>query len=94
MVSILLIYYAVSRFSFLVSWWRCDRYVRFLVSRFSFLGGSVTGPLALGYVYKYRMLFCWQFGVLHMYAAAELPEYQRDNLHFMISGRVSASYLI
>ena len=25
------------RFSFLVSWWRCDRYARFLVSRFSFL---------------------------------------------------------
>ena len=25
------------RFSFLVSRWRCDRYVRFLVSRFSFL---------------------------------------------------------
>ena len=40
------------RFSFLVSRWRCDRSVRFivsrfsfLVSRFSFLGGSVTGPL-------------------------------------------------
>ena len=40
------------RFSFLVSWWRCDRCVRFLVSRFSFLvprfsflGGGVTGPL-------------------------------------------------
>ena len=25
------------RFSFLVSLWRCDRFVRFLVSRFSFL---------------------------------------------------------
>ena len=42
------------RFSFLVSRWRCDRSVRFLVSRFSFLvsrfsflGGGVTGPLAL-----------------------------------------------
>ena len=40
------------RFSFLVSRWRCDRSVRFLVSRFSFLvsrfsflGGGVTGPL-------------------------------------------------
>ena len=39
------------RFSFLVSRWRCDRYVQFLVSRFSFLvsrfsflGGGVTGP--------------------------------------------------
>ena len=39
------------RFSFLVSRWRCDRFVRFLVSRlsflvprFSFLGGGVTGP--------------------------------------------------
>ena len=39
------------RFSFLVSRWRCDRSVRFLVSRFSFLvsrfsflGGVVTGP--------------------------------------------------
>ena len=39
------------RFSFLVSRWRCDRSVRFLVSRFSFLvsrfsflGGGVTGP--------------------------------------------------
>ena len=46
-------------FSFLVSRWRCDRSVRFLVSRFSFLvsrfsflvsrfsflGGGVTGPL-------------------------------------------------
>ena len=42
------------RFSFLVSRWRCDRSVRFLVSRFSFLvsrfsflGGGVTGPYAL-----------------------------------------------
>ena len=42
------------RFSFLVSRWRCDRSVRFLVSRFSFLvsrfsflGGGVTGPLEL-----------------------------------------------
>ena len=41
------------RFPFLVSRWRCDRFVRFLVSRFSFLvsrfsffGGGVTGPLA------------------------------------------------
>ena len=40
------------RFSFLVSRWRCDRSVRFLVSRlsflvsrFTFLGGGVTGPL-------------------------------------------------
>ena len=33
------------RFSFLVSRWRCDRSVRFLVSCFSFLGGGVTGPL-------------------------------------------------
>ena len=39
------------RFSFLVSRWRCDRSVRFLVSRFSFLvsrfsflGGGVTAP--------------------------------------------------
>ena len=37
------------RFSFLVSRWRCDRSVRFLVSsflvpRFSYLGGGVTGP--------------------------------------------------
>ena len=46
------------RFSFLVSRWRCDRFVRFLVSRFSFLvsrfsflGGGVTGPLASPYVY-------------------------------------------
>ena len=41
-------------FSFLVSRWRCDRSVRFLVSRFSFLvsrfsflGGGVTGPLVI-----------------------------------------------
>ena len=44
------------RFSFLVSRWRCDRSVRFLVSRFSFLvprfsflGGGVTGPLRPGH---------------------------------------------
>ena len=44
------------RFSFLVSRWRCDRSVRFLVSRFSFLvsrfsflGGGVTGPLGLAH---------------------------------------------
>ena len=47
------------RFSFLVSRWRCDRFVRFLVSRFSFLvsrfsflGGGVTGPL-LGNYYEF-----------------------------------------
>ena len=34
-------------FSFLVYRWRCDRSVRFLVPRFSFLGGGVTGPYAL-----------------------------------------------
>ena len=39
------------RFSFLVSQWQCDRSVRIIVSRFSFLvprlwfiGGSATGP--------------------------------------------------
>ena len=48
------------RFSFLVSRWRCDRSVRFLVSRFSFLvsrfsflGGGVTGPVACAYLRRF-----------------------------------------
>ena len=52
------------RFSFLVSRWRCDRYVRFLVSRFSFLvsrfaflGGGVTGPLVC-YMFSRHCLRC------------------------------------
>ena len=56
------------RFSFLVSRWRCDRSVRFLVSRFSFLCGGVTGPLAVCLLL---------FGVIHLpqcgYKAAYTP---------------------
>ena len=47
------------RFSFLVSRWRCDRSVRFLVSRFSFLGGGVTGPLS----YFFTMAVVFTFSV-------------------------------
>ena len=60
------------RFSFLVSRWRCDRYVRFLVSRFSFLvrrfsflGGGVTGPL-LGnhYEFFYAVNMCFKSNMM------------------------------
>ena len=58
------------RFSFLVSRWRCDRSVRFLVSRFSFLvprfsflGGGVTGPLGSGLRLVFRIMVSVRFRV-------------------------------
>ena len=43
-MSVLLIYGAVSRFSFLGGGVTAPSDFSFLVSRFSFLGGGVTGP--------------------------------------------------
>ena len=64
------------RFSFLVSRWRCDRSVRFLVSRFSFLvsrfsflGGGVTGPLLGNYceVFFNAVKMCFKSNMLFIY---------------------------